>query len=164
MPIDAISATTSPTTTPTRAPKQTMDGEVFMSLLVSQLRNQDPSSPMDTNEMIAQTTQLAMMEKITAMTTTSEENFSLQMRMASASLIGKQVSYAGPDGATVTGTATSVSYAGAVPQVTVDGKAVSLDVIAGITAAASGSPASPTSPASPAASGSPASPASSSSL
>jgi flagellar basal-body rod modification protein FlgD len=136
MPIDAIPAT-APTasTQPTRAPKQTMDGEVFMSLLVSQLRNQDPSSPMDTNEMIAQTTQLAMMEKITALTSTNEENFSLQMRTASASLIGRQVSYEGADGATVTGTATAVSYAGTVPQVTVDGKAVSLDAIAGITTA-----------------------------
>ncbi len=146
MPIDAITATTPPASTPTRAPKQTMDGEVFMSLLVSQLRNQDPSSPMDTNEMIAQTTQLAMMEKITAMTTTSEENFSLQMRMASASLIGKQVSYEGTDGATVTGTATAVSYAGAVPQVTVDGKAVSLDVIAGITGGGTGASAPAPSP------------------
>jgi flagellar basal-body rod modification protein FlgD len=136
MPIDAISATAATTSTqPTRAPKQTMDGEVFMSLLVSQLRNQDPSSPMDTNEMIAQTTQLAMMEKITALTSTNEENFSLQMRTASASLIGRQVSYEGADGATVTGTATAVSYAGTVPQVTVDGKAVSLDAIAGITTA-----------------------------
>ena len=36
----------------TRAPKQAMDSEVFMSLLVTQLRNQDPSSPMDTNQMI----------------------------------------------------------------------------------------------------------------
>jgi flagellar basal-body rod modification protein FlgD len=138
MPIDAITATNVPTTAQTtRAPKQTMDGEVFMSLLVSQLRNQDPSSPMDTNEMIAQTTQLAMMEKITAMTATNEENFSLQMRMASASLIGQQVSYEGTDGATVTGTATAVSYAGSVPQVTIDGKTISLDAIAGIGAAAS---------------------------
>ncbi len=140
MPIDAISATT-PTTSAqtTRAPKQTMDGEVFMSLLVSQLRNQDPSSPMDTNAMIGQTTQLAMMEKITALTSTNEENFSLQMRMASASLIGQQVSYQGSDGATVTGTATAVSYSGTVPQVTVGGKTVSLDAISGITAG-SGAP------------------------
>jgi flagellar basal-body rod modification protein FlgD len=140
MPIDAISATAAPAgAQTTRAPKQTMDGEVFMSLLVSQLRNQDPSSPMDTNEMIAQTTQLAMMEKITAMTATNEENFSLQMRTASASLLGRQVSYEGADGATVTGTATAVSYAGSVPQVTVDGKAISLDAIAGIGAASSAS-------------------------
>ena len=139
MPIDALSGATGTTATtsgqPVRAPKQTMDSEVFMSLLVSQLRNQDPSSPMDTNDMIAQTTQLAMMEKITQLTTTGDENFSLQMRIAAAALIGQQVSYSDSDGASITGVATAVSYVGAVPQVTVGGKEVALDVISGVNTA-----------------------------
>ena len=89
-----------------REPKQVMDSEVFMSLLVSQLRNQDPSSPMDTNQMISQTTQLAMMEKMTELTATSTENFSLQMRIAAAAIVGKEVSYLDPKtGLPVTGTA-----------------------------------------------------------
>ena len=113
-------------------PKQAMDGEVFMSLLVSQLRNQDPSSPMDTNEMIAQTTQLAMMEKMTQLSDTSTENFSLQMRIAAAAIVGKEVSYLGKDGVPIKGTASSVSFAGAVPKVTVNGVEVALDLIAGI--------------------------------
>jgi flagellar basal-body rod modification protein FlgD len=145
VPIDAITGIVNPTvpTAPapgmyttaaaTRSPKQTMDSEVFMSLLVTQLRNQDPSSPMDTNQMIAQTTQLAMMEKLTALAATNDENFSLQMRMAAASLVGQEVSYADKDGKTVTGVATSVSYAGPVPQVTVGGKEIALDAISGIT-------------------------------
>jgi flagellar basal-body rod modification protein FlgD len=145
VPIDAITGIVNPTvptapaagmyTTPaaTRTPKQTMDSEVFMSLLVTQLRNQDPSSPMDTNQMIAQTTQLAMMEKLTALAATNDENFSLQMRMAAASLVGQEVRYADKDGKTVTGVATSVSYAGPVPQVTVGGKEIALDAISGIT-------------------------------
>ncbi|MCU1424392.1 MAG: Flagellar hook capping protein [Microbacteriaceae bacterium] len=120
-------------------PKQTMDSDVFMSLLVSQLRNQDPSSPMDTNEMISQTTQLAMMEKMTELTSTSTENFSLQMRIAAAAIIGKEVSYLGKDGLPIKGTASSVSFAGPVPQVTVNGVEVALDLIAGIT-----SPTAPT--------------------
>ena len=120
------------TTAPTRAPKQTLDGEAFMSLLVTQLRNQDPSSPMDTNQMISQTTQLAMMEKITAMTTTSDENFSLQMRTAAAGLLGQIVSYHGKDGTVLSGTPNSVSYAGAVPQVTIGGMAIPLDAILSI--------------------------------
>jgi flagellar basal-body rod modification protein FlgD len=115
---------------------QTMDSEVFMKLLVTQLRNQDPSSPMDTNQMISQQTQLAMMEQITNQTTTANEDFSLQMRMAAANLVGKQVSYTdAASGAAVTGTATAVSYAKSVPTVTVDGKEVDLDVISGITTA-----------------------------
>ncbi|WP_022883845.1 flagellar hook assembly protein FlgD [Glaciibacter superstes] len=135
MPIDAVA--TNPTgmysTAPTRVPKQTMDSEVFMSLLVTQLRNQDPSSPMDTNQMISQTTQLAMMEKLTEMSMTSNENFSLQMRMAAASLVGQEVSYTGPDDITVTGIATSVSYAGPVPMVTVGEEDIPLDAISGVT-------------------------------
>ena len=112
---------------------QTMDSEVFMKLLVTQLRNQDPSSPMDTNQMISQQTQLAMMEQITNQTTTANEGFSLQMRMAAANLVGKQVTYNdAASGTAVTGTATAVSYAASVPTVTVGGKEVDLDVISGI--------------------------------
>ncbi|TFD58585.1 flagellar hook capping protein [Cryobacterium sp. Hh7] len=121
------------TTETTRTPSQSMDSEVFMSLLVTQLQNQDPSSPMDTNEMLAQTTQLAMMEKITEMTATNQENFSLQMRIAAAALIGQQVAYTASDGTEMTGTATAVSYAGPVPQVTVGDKTVALDTISGVT-------------------------------
>ena len=116
-----------------RTPNQSMDSEVFMSLLVTQLQNQDPSSPMDTNEMLAQTTQLAMMEKITEMTATNQENFSLQMRIAAAALIGQQVAYTAADGTEMTGTATAVSYAGPVPQVTVGDKSIALDTISGVT-------------------------------
>ncbi|HAM25372.1 MAG TPA: flagellar hook capping protein [Microbacteriaceae bacterium] len=118
-----------------RNPSQAMDSEVFMKLLVTQLRNQDPSAPMDTNAMIAQTTQLSMMEKMTELSTTSTEDFSLQMRMAAANIVGKQVTYTGKDGATVTGTAKSVSFAGSVPQVSVGGVDVALDLISGITTA-----------------------------
>nr|WP_241982204.1 flagellar hook capping FlgD N-terminal domain-containing protein [Cryobacterium ruanii] len=122
-------------TTTTRTPNQSMDSEVFMSLLVTQLQNQDPSSPMDTNEMIAQTTQLAMMEKLTEMATASEEGFSLQMRTSAAALVGETVTYTNADGDLITGLATSVSFANAVPLVTVNGEPVALDVISGVTSA-----------------------------
>ena len=117
----------------TSSPKQKMDSEMFLQLLVTQLRTQDPSSPMNTNEMMAQTTQLASMEQLTTMTGLSEENFSLQMRIAAAGMIGKQVTYTADDGTQVTGTASAVSFAEKVPTVTVNGKSVRLDVISGVT-------------------------------
>ncbi|WP_411720314.1 flagellar hook assembly protein FlgD [Mycetocola sp.] len=135
MPIDAIASTDAAglyASRATTAPKQEMDGELFLSLLVTQLQNQDPSSPMDTNQMISQTTQLAMMEQITAQTKTGSENFSLQMRTAAAALMGQGVSYTGADGTTVTGVASAVSYSGPVPQVTIDGVTVALDAISGV--------------------------------
>lgn len=108
---------------------QVMDGEMFLRLLVTQLTNQDPSSPMDTNAMISQTTQLAMMEQLTALSDTGSEAFALNMRQAAAALIGRSVSYPGADGATLTGVVTKVSFDGPVPQVTVGGKDVPLDSI-----------------------------------
>ena len=123
----------------------TLDKQAFLELLVTQLRNQDPSSPMDSNALMAQTTQMASMESLTEISTTSRESFALQMRAAAAALVGQHVSYSsGKD--TLTGQVSAVSYAGAVPTVTIGGKDVPLDAISKITAAGI-VPAPPTPPA-----------------
>ncbi|MHA7264742.1 flagellar hook assembly protein FlgD [Arthrobacter sp. TMN-37] len=135
MPIDPITAPPPGgmyTTQPPRAPQQKMDSNVFMTLLVTQLQHQDPGSPMDTNAMIGQTTQLAMMERLTELSAQGEESFGLQMRAAAAALIGKKVNYTKDDGTVVTGTAASVSFEGAVPRVKVGDATVPLDKISGI--------------------------------
>lgn len=148
MPFDPVSAASTPAasaatstyaSTPVRKPKQEYDSELFLELLVTQLRNQDPSASMETSEIVSQTTSLAMMEALNTMaglvedlTVTQQESFSLQMRTAAADLIGREVSYLDDDGAAHTGTATSVSYLDAVPTVTVDGVAVDLDKISGV--------------------------------
>lgn len=123
----------------------TLDKQAFLELLVAQLRNQDPSTPMDSNALMAQTTQMASMESLTELSTTSRESFALQMRAAAAALVGKNVSYSnGTD--TITGAVTAVSYVGAVPTVTVGGKEIPLDSISTITAPGTTPPA-PTTPA-----------------
>jgi flagellar basal-body rod modification protein FlgD len=120
MPITPVASTATAagiqSAAPVRVPKQSMDGDMFMNLLVIQLKNQDPSSPMDTNELASN----------------SGQDFSLQMRSAAAALIGKTVSYAGPDGSAITGTASSVSFAGATPQVSVNGTSIAMDALTGI--------------------------------
>lgn len=117
----------------TRAPKQEYDSELFLELLVTQLRNQDPSSSMETSEIVAQTTSLAMMEAMNTVSDTVEEAFGLQMRAVAAEMLGNEVSYTDAAGATRTGTATSVSYSGAVPTITVGGAQVPLDQVTGVT-------------------------------
>ncbi len=136
MPVDAIVGTVAPNQPPVNAPvrKQTMDSEMFLSLLVAQLRAQDPSSPMDTNEMMAQTTQLASMEQLTSLTKMTEEGFSLQMRSAASALLGQAVSYVDADGATATGVVTSVSFKHAIPTVKVGDLELPLDAVTGIPA------------------------------
>lgn len=119
-------------TTPVTERKKTLDSEVFLKLLVTQLTNQDPSSPMNTNEMISQTTQLASMEQLTALSATSTESFALSMRQTAAALIGHEAQYVDADGATQKGIVTSVSYAGAVPLVTIGEESIPLDAVSGI--------------------------------
>lgn len=136
MPIDPISTVDRGdpyNTASTRSPQQSMGSEMFMHLLVTQMRYQDPSSPMDTGQMIQQTTQLAMMERMTELTTTGSESFSLQMRVAAASLVGKEVSYVDANGETVTGIADSVSFAGPVPTIAIGDKNIPLDMIGSVT-------------------------------
>jgi len=139
-PIDAIVANSSvvvpaTSTTATNASKQKMDGEMFLQLLVAQLRAQDPSSPMDTNAMMTQTAQLASMEQLTTMSNLTQESFSLQMRMAASGLIGKEVAYVDSEGKTQKGIASAVSFTDSVPTVTIGDKSVRLDVISGVTTA-----------------------------
>lgn len=133
-PVDPVQATGlyTNTVTPTQDRKQSLDSDVFMQLLVTQLKNQDPSSPMNTNEMISQTTQLAMMEQLTEMTTTSTENFALSMRQTAAALVGQQASYYDAEGTEQTGLVTSVSFAQSVPQVTIGDKTIPLDAVSGV--------------------------------
>ena len=135
-PQPVTAAGTTPEAAAVRAPVQSMDANVFMTLLVAQLKNQNPSAPMDTNQMMAQTIQLSMMEKMTELTTNSKEGFSLQMRSAAAQLIGHSVDYTLADGTTGTGLASSVSFAGAVPTVKVGDLSIPLDSITGLTAPA----------------------------
>ena len=125
--------------------KQTLDGETFLNLLVAQLRYQDPSAPMDTTEMMAQTTQLASMEKLTSIADATLETFALQMRATAAEFVGKDVSYTDAAGKTVNGHVSSVSFAGSVPELLVDGVKVSLDSVSGILGAPAEKPA-PTPP------------------
>lgn len=117
---------------PMRAPVQTMDSDVFMSLLVTQLKNQSPDSPMDTNQMMGQTIQLSMMEKLDELAGNSKEGFSLQMRSAAAELIGRSVQYRLEDGTTGSGTASAVSFSDGTPHVTIGDLRVPLDSITGL--------------------------------
>ncbi len=131
----AASGSTATSGSTAAASDGTLDKQAFLDLLVAQLRNQDPTSPMDSSQLMAQTTQLGMMEQLTDMSRVSRESFALQMRMAAAGLVGHVVTWTGSDEATRTGVVEAVSYAGSVPTVTVGGEQVPLDAVTSVTAA-----------------------------
>ena len=114
-----------------------MDSKMFLQLLVQQLKSQSPTSPMDSNAMITQTSQLASMEALNTLSTTSTNDFSLQERAAASSLIGKTASYVDANGVTQSGAVTGVSFSSSTPSVTIGGVAVPFDVLTAVTATAS---------------------------
>lgn len=133
-PVAAPAAGTSlQSTASTRTVTQDYNSQLFLKLLTTQLANQDPSSPMDSTQMIEQTSQLASMEQLTKLTSTSSENYALQQRTAAANVIGKTVSWTDSDGVAQSGVATAVAFTGAAsPTVTVGSAKVALGDLTGI--------------------------------
>jgi len=146
--VTAATTGTSLYTTPsTSTPDQTMDSQMFLKLLVTQLDNQDPSSPMDSTQMITQTSQLASMEQLTDLNTASTNSYDLQMRSAAANVLGKTVDWTDGNGTAQSGTVTAVSFSGSTPTVTVGGATIALSDLTGISedSGSSGSAAGATS-------------------
>lgn len=135
IPVSTITGSTAGTSSTTSTASKELDKDTFLKLLVAQLSNQDPSSPMDTSDMMAQTTQLSMMESLSALQSAASEQFALQMRMASADLVGKQVTWTDADGETRTGVVSSVDYSKSVPLLKVGTTDLPLDSVAGVTTA-----------------------------
>jgi flagellar basal-body rod modification protein FlgD len=134
--VTALGASTgAQTATSSTAGQSTLDPQAFLSLLITQLTHQDPSSPMDSTQIMTQTTQLASMQALTTLTDYSREEFALQMRTAGAALLGQTVTWTDADGASQQGTVTGVSYAGSTPLVQVGDQQVALDAVASVTAA-----------------------------
>jgi flagellar basal-body rod modification protein FlgD len=70
----------------------------FMNLLVAQIRNQDPLSPMDNNEFTAQLTQFSMLEQLEELKSKIEESVVIGQSInntALLSLVGRKVTVAG---------------------------------------------------------------------
>ena len=90
----AASAATTPTASQTALGSLSGNLNNFLNLLVTQLQNQDPTSPMDTNAFTSQLVQYASVEQqintntnLTNLITATQSNTLLQ----SSSLVGKQV-------------------------------------------------------------------------
>ena len=114
-----------------RVPKQTLGKEDFLQLLLKQLAYQDPLSPMEDKEFIAQMAQFSSLEQITAMSqsftslsNTLTRDFSRIADLISgsdaASALGKNVEVVIGEGKTMQGVVRSVTRGGD-PQVMIDG-------------------------------------------
>src|SRR3712207_9212126 len=81
-----------------------MGKDVFLQLLVAQMRYQDPNSPASTTEFMSQTATFTQVEKLEEIAAQNASLVSLQRSLSAGALVGHTVSYTDEKGATVTGT------------------------------------------------------------
>jgi flagellar basal-body rod modification protein FlgD len=121
-------------TTPTAAgsgahqpqnPLGVLDKDDFLRLLVTQLKYQDPLSPTDNQQFMAQMAQFSTVEGINNLESTLA---SLQ----GVGLIGKQVAYTADDGTAQTGVATAIAMSGSTTTVQVGADRVDLSKITSV--------------------------------
>ncbi len=139
-----ITGTTSATSTATskdsqaisKAVNQNLGKDDFLKLLTTELRNQDPTQPLDNKDFIAQMAQFSSLEQMTNMTKSIDElnnSFWLLTQQSQisqgAALIGKQVAGTASDGSTLTGIVDSVKIVDGVLQLQIGNSTLYLDQV-----------------------------------
>jgi flagellar basal-body rod modification protein FlgD len=111
---DAVSSTTAATyvrATPVVDRPDQLGKDVFMKLLVAQMRYQDPGNPADSSQMMAQTATFAQVEKLEQLVNQNGSMLVLQESATAGALVGRTATYTDTTGASKTGVVTSVRLA-----------------------------------------------------
>ncbi|MCQ2008953.1 flagellar hook capping protein [Sporolactobacillus sp. STSJ-5] len=141
--VNGTTATTS-TQSSTSSVNSALDKNSFLKLLIAQLTNQDPTSPMDTSQFVSQMAEFTTLEQTQNMSDAIDKLVATQSNQAlseQASMIGKQISWnettTDSDGNPVTDSLSGIVQAvtlkdGSVSYLTSDGDQVDPDSISEI--------------------------------
>lgn len=128
--ISSITGSNSEQPTETLAASNLGNQDMFLQLLVAQVRYQDPMEPMDNQEYLAQTAQFSMVEQMTRVAEQQTELLAFQQATLASGMIGQQVT--GLDeqtGESVSGVVSAVEYNFGQPRLIVDGRHVDIGSI-----------------------------------
>ncbi|KRP88358.1 flagellar hook assembly protein FlgD [Bradyrhizobium sp. IC3069] len=105
---DSTSRSSSTDTNSTTS-SNSVDYNTFLQLLIAQMKNQDPTNPMDTAQYMSQFAQLSTVEQAMQTNAKLDALLSSQSLSQANGLIGKTVSFTDSTGATFSGKVVSVS-------------------------------------------------------
>lgn len=114
--------------------KGTLDKDDFLKILVTQLKNQDPSQPLQDREFIAQMAQFTSVEQI--MNMAGEMKLMRQSMGIASGLIGKTVSWTEISGSvtqTKSGIVEGISFEDGIQYANVKGEEIPLDRLIKVT-------------------------------
>ncbi|MEY8337041.1 flagellar hook capping FlgD N-terminal domain-containing protein [Lachnospiraceae bacterium 62-35] len=80
--------------TPESNDRNTLTMTGYFQLLATQLQNQDMNNPMDNSELMAQMTQMAMVQSMQSMTTAIDTSTAVTTQTYAAGLVGQEVTMA----------------------------------------------------------------------
>jgi flagellar basal-body rod modification protein FlgD len=134
-PVNATSPVSS--TTPAQAkPAADSDKDMFMKLLVAQLKYQNPMSPTDGNEYMQQMAVFTQVEKLGQLVEAQQQAQQWQQRLAAEGMVGARVTGSGDDQAVHSGVVTKVTFGDDGPQLTLaDGSTVAVGDVSTVEAA-----------------------------
>ncbi len=124
----AVTGSASTGGTPSTSSKD--DKDMFLQLMVAQMKYQDPLNPTDSSQFLAQTAQFTALEKMQDVADQTAMLLSTQLAFGASSLIGQTVRWYDDRGAEQSGTVQGTTYLATGPVLSVDGKKVPItDVI-----------------------------------
>ncbi len=124
------------TTTTTSKGSNSDDKDMFLKLLVAQMKYQDPSKPTDSTQYLQQMAQFSMVEKLDAMAEAQAKSTSSSQLQSAVGMIGTNVEFGAGDAAG-SGKVTSVTVVSGVPKLIIGDKTVELADVTKVTAASS---------------------------
>ena len=135
--------TTGTATGATTTTSKSADKDMFLQLLVAQMKYQDPMNPTDSGEFLAQSAQFTALEKMQAVADQTAQLVSSQMAFGASGLVGRTVSWTSADGTAQTGKVSGVTFGTDGPMLDVAGTQISMGQVQSITDGTA-TPATPT--------------------
>lgn len=108
-----------------------VDKTQFLSLLITELKNQDPTAPTDQKETLSQLAQFSSLEQMQNLNETLTASSQFGQISQGAALIGKTIS-AGAGDSAVSGLVSSVSVQNGKAYLSVGGQSVDASTVTGI--------------------------------
>jgi flagellar basal-body rod modification protein FlgD len=106
--------------------------DAFLNLLVAQLKYQDPSSPTDSSQFMAQTAQFTMVEKLEELAKSQTAMVNAQNLASATSLVGRQITWT-EGTASKTGVVSAVTMNNGTAQLAVGDLTVDLSAVTKVT-------------------------------
>lgn len=142
MPTDAILPVSTGSSRPALAPAPSVDNpgalldrDAFLTLLVTQLKYQDPSNPADTSQLLTQSAQLTMVDRLNEIADSMSESSAIDRMTLAGTLIGRDVTFRADDGTTRTERVESIRFQAGEMIVRAGAYAVPLGAIVELSAA-----------------------------